>query len=379
MVLENNDYPRDSRVRKEAETLASVGWDVEVLAPRVDGQPRHEVCNGVRVRRFRLRDGKGTMRGTAAEYLHALFAVTALVLVRVALRRPGIVHVHNPPDFFFPLMWIARLRGWRAVFDHHDDAAGMLRSMIGRESRVGSALRWLAQRSAATADLTVTTNETQADALRPYAKRLVTVKNAPPDFFAGNRPRAPRTQDRARLVFLGEIGVQDRVERTVEILEALGTVHGIDAELLIIGDGPCRERVEARAAALGVADRVTITGFVPYEAVPGFLASAHVGLDTSEPTPVNHGSTMIKIVEYLVVGLPVVATPLRESIVTGGNALTVAAGDDVADFAEPVADLLRAPDAWVAAAELAHRRGIQLRWATQGSILVNAYDDLVTS
>ncbi len=59
----------------------------------------------------------------------------------------------------------------------------------------------------------------------------------------------------------------------------------------------------------------------PLRGGPLLLASAHVGLDTAPPTEVNNGSTMVKILEYLVVGLPVVATALRETRVTGGEAI----------------------------------------------------------
>ena len=38
MLLENNPYPQDVRVRNEAEALAAAGHAVTVLAPRAPGQ-----------------------------------------------------------------------------------------------------------------------------------------------------------------------------------------------------------------------------------------------------------------------------------------------------------------------------------------------------
>ena len=43
MLLENNPYPQDVRVRSEAESLAAAGHDVTVLAPRGAGQRRREI------------------------------------------------------------------------------------------------------------------------------------------------------------------------------------------------------------------------------------------------------------------------------------------------------------------------------------------------
>ena len=69
MLLENNPYPQDVRVRSEAESLARAGHSVEVVAPRGAEQPRRERVRGVDVIRFRLIDGgeRGAL-GFALEY-----------------------------------------------------------------------------------------------------------------------------------------------------------------------------------------------------------------------------------------------------------------------------------------------------------------------
>jgi glycosyltransferase involved in cell wall biosynthesis/GT2 family glycosyltransferase len=374
MVLENSTYPLDARVRLEAESLVGRGLSVEVLAPREPGRPVRELIDGVYVTRFPLIDGRGELLGTAAEYLVSCCAIAAAVLPRLACKRRGTLHVHNPPDFFFPLLWIARRRGWSSVFDHHDDAAGMLRAKIGRATPVESVLAWMRRRSAAVADLTITTNDTQRELLEADARRVVVVRNCPPAWFADHRPAPPT--GRARLVFLGEIGEQDRVERTVDLLCELVNGRGLDVELLIIGDGPRRRAVELRAEQLDVVDRVNITGWVAFEEVPGLLASAHVGLDTAPSTDVNNNSTMVKIIEYLVVGLPVVATALSETLVTGGEAIVTVEEDSLEAFVAPLVELLTSTERWSASAARARARGRELLWPTQAERLLAAYRDL---
>lgn len=373
MVLENNAYPADARVRKEAESLAEAGHAVEVLAPRRAGEPRRETVDGVRVTRVWLPDGGGGLAGTAFEYAIACCVLSAAALARLARARGGVLHVHNPPDFFFPLMWLARARGWRSVFDHHDDAAGMLRDKLGRRTRAEALLAWMRARSARAADLTIVTNDTQRALVQRHAREVLAVPNCPPAWFAEHRSARP--DGRARLVFLGEIGRQDRVERAVEVLAHV-LAGAVDAELLIVGDGPQREAVRRRAAELGVSERLTITGWVPYERVPELLASAHVGLDTAPPTDVNNGSTMVKIREYLVVGLPVVASALRETLLTGADALVPVARDDAEAYAAPVLELLGSPERWHACAERARARGMELLWPVQAERLCAAYRSL---
>lgn len=371
MVLENNRYPQDSRVRKEAESLAESGRSVEVLAPREPDRPNHERIRGVRVTRFPLPEGNGALLGTAIEYVVAFFAIASLVLPRLARSRTGTLHVHNPPDFFFPLLWFARRRGWSTVFDHHDDAVGMLRAKIGRATPLDALLAWMRNRSARIADLTITTNDTQRELLQTQARRTVVVRNGPPAWFADHRPSPP--SGRARLVFLGEIGAQDRVERAVDVLSVLVNDRRLDVELVIVGDGPQRPAVEDQANRLGVAERVKITGWISYEEVPGVLATAHVGIDTAPLTEVNHGSTMIKIHEYLAVGLPIVASALRETKITGQNALIAIEQESVDAFVEPLASLLADRDAWSNLAELARARGDHLHWSEQAAALIAAY------
>ncbi len=371
MVLENNTYPRDARVRLEAESLAEAGLVVEVLAPRQQDRPAHEVIGGVRVTRLPLPDGQGKLLGTAVEYLAACLVIGPAVTRRLLTKRQGILHVHNPPDLFFPLLWLARRRGWSTVFDHHDDAAGMLRDKIGRTTFLESVLAWMRRQSARAADLTITTNDTQRELVEGDARRVAVVRNCPPVWFANHRSSAP--SGRVRLVFLGEIGEQDRVERAIDVLAELLGNHGVDAELLVVGDGPRREAIEERARRLDLAGRVHVTGWVPYEQVPELLASAHIGLDTAPPTDVNSGSTMVKIREYLVIGLPVVATALRETMITGGDAVVAIEEDSVAAFVGPLYELLSSAEAWRASADRARARGMELLWPAQGERLLAAY------
>lgn len=371
MILENSRYPLDPRVRKEAESLVESGLSVEVLAPREADRPVRELIRGVRVTRFPLPEGNGELLGTAIEYIVAFCVITTAVLPRLARSQRGTLHVHNPPDLLFPLLLLARWRGWSTVFDHHDNAAGMLRAKLGRRTPAEWILAWMRNQSARVSDLTITTNDTQRELVGAVARRVVVVRNGPPAWFADHRASPPAR--RARLAFLGEIGVQDRVERAIEILSLLINDRQLDVELLIIGDGPQRGKVEEGARRLGVSDRVSITGWVPYEEVPVLLASAHVGLDTAPLTEVNHGSTMVKILEYLAVGLPVVASALRETKVTGGAAITTITEDSAAAFIAPLVELITSKDAWKMSADRARLRGGELQWPVQAACLLDAY------
>jgi len=52
MLLENQAYPQDVRVRREANALTAAGYTVSVICPAKPGQPSREVIKGVRIYRY---------------------------------------------------------------------------------------------------------------------------------------------------------------------------------------------------------------------------------------------------------------------------------------------------------------------------------------
>jgi len=83
------------------------------------------------------------------------------------------------------------------------------------------------------------------------------------------------------------------------------------ARLLLVGDGPEREAVLARADALGVGDGVEHAGAVPPSDVPALLHRADVAVAPYPPLDDFYFSPL-KVYEYLAAGLPVVASAVGE-------------------------------------------------------------------
>ena len=79
MVVENNGYSSDQRVRYEALALTDAGYDVSVIAPAEDGQPCREIVDGVQV----LRYPPGPRGEGALSYLVEYAYATAVSLVLV--------------------------------------------------------------------------------------------------------------------------------------------------------------------------------------------------------------------------------------------------------------------------------------------------------
>jgi len=88
------------------------------------------------------------------------------------------------------------------------------------------------------------------------------------------------------------------------LLRAFARVHAQRAELrlVLIGDGPARETLEALAAELGVAEHVTFTGALPFDEVPCYLKAADVFAFAS----VTETQGLVTI-EAMAAGLPIIA------------------------------------------------------------------------
>jgi glycosyltransferase involved in cell wall biosynthesis len=97
------------------------------------------------------------------------------------------------------------------------------------------------------------------------------------------------------------------------LVRALGVLRekNVAPQLLLVGDGPERERLEALARAEGLSSMLTFTGSVAQEQVPAYLAAADVAVATYHPDTGRYFSPL-KLFEYLAAGLPVVAAELGE-------------------------------------------------------------------
>jgi glycosyltransferase involved in cell wall biosynthesis len=126
---------------------------------------------------------------------------------------------------------------------------------------------------------------------------------------------------RLRLVWAGRLADGKGLEVLLDALAILvrDEADGHRTELVMIGDGPARPGLEARAAARGVAERIHWLGYVADRAVYlDALASCDLFVF---PSPAEGFPKVI--LDAMAAGLPVVATPsgeLRE--VAGAGAIT---------------------------------------------------------
>ena len=111
-------------------------------------------------------------------------------------------------------------------------------------------------------------------------------------------PRAPFT-----LIYAGAHGPANGLDT---VLDAAALLRDRPIRILLVGDGPVKADLEARAAHEQLPN-VTFRDPVPKTAMPDLLATAHAGLMVLRDAPLfAFGVSPNKLFDYLAAGLPVV-------------------------------------------------------------------------
>jgi glycosyltransferase involved in cell wall biosynthesis len=382
MALGNNPYPRDTRVRQEALALVEAGFRVTVISPRAADQPRREVVDGVQLVRF---PPPPPARGTLAygiEFSYVTLAM-AVYLLDVWLRQGfDVLHVHNPPDTLVLAGLLPKALGKKLVFDHHDLAPELYGAKYDDPSPlIVRVLRGFERLSSRLADRVITVNESyrritvERNGVDP--EHVVVVRNGPP--LAQLEPAEPDEALRAKagtlIGYLGLIARQDGVDHLLRALHHLEHDLGVDDwHAVIIGRAEEPGPLEQLAEELGVARKITWTGFQPEEVWRRLLSSVDICSVPDPSNGLNDHSTVIKTMEYMALGKPVVAYDLAEHRVSAGDAALYAEVNDPLEMARAFARL--AGDAQLRAClGAAGRRRVRdgLAWEFSAERLVELY------
>jgi len=168
-----------------------------------------------------------------------------------------------------------------------------------------------------------------AESMSRVRGKVKVVSNAidPARFPERIQPKRP-AHGRFTVGFVGTLKAWHGVD---VLLEAFAQLHNTepDTRLLVVGDGPEREKLEAKVSALAVGDAAEFTGAVQASEVPGLIASMDAAV---APYPALNPFyfSPLKVFEYMAAGRAVVASAigqLTEIIESERTGLLVPPGD----------------------------------------------------
>jgi len=388
IIVQNLPVPLDRRVWLECQALIARGYRVSVICPKGPGDPARQHIDGVDIYKYAPAPEAEGLLGFAWEFAYSWVRTAWLSLAAWRHRRFDIIQACNPPDTYWLLALLWRLRGVKFVFDHHDLNPELFISRFGRPTGLLKrleyrGLRWLERRTFRAADRIISTNESyKAVAVRRGDRRPghVTVVRSGPDTeqMRPIYPAHPRPADGIELVYLGIMGPQDGVDQVLLVVDELVNRRGrTQVTATLLGFGDCLEELKVQSAQLGLDDRVTFTGRVDRVAIAEYLSRADIGLCPDLKTPLNDLSTMNKTMEYMSYGLPAVSFDLVETRVSGADTLLYAPSGDIGAFADQVERLIDDPALRVELGRKARSRvASELDWRPQAEAYVAVFDEV---
>jgi glycosyltransferase involved in cell wall biosynthesis len=389
MLIENCPVPEDLRVWDEAMALRDAGVAVSIIGPKGRNQQESYIClEGIHIYRYRLPLQATSMKGYCVEYGLALLMTLFLSLKVLFQRGFDVIHAANPPDFFFVIALFYRIFGKKFVFDQHDPAPELfLVKFKGKPERsipLQKLLLFLEYCSYRTSQMVITSNLSQKQfALErghTDAHKVFVVRNGP-DL---RRMRLISPEPALKmgrpylLAYVGVMGEQDGVEYTLHALHHLVHKQGRkDVSLMLVGDGDRKPALLDLACDLRINSYVNFVGWVSPEDVSRYLSAADVGLVPDPQNGMNEFCTMVKTMEYMALGKPIVAFDLAETRISAQDAALYAIPNLIEDFAEKIAILLDDEETRRKLGTIGQRRvKEELSWEHSKEELLTAYRTL---
>lgn len=353
MLVENAAVPQDPRVWNEALALRQCGFQVCVICPKDEERNEAYVCiEGVHIYRY----GLPTLVHRSSSYIKE-YMVAMLKTLRLSItvwRKHGfdVIHAANPPDTFFAIGLLYRLIGKKFIFDQHDLTPEVFHVRFqGRMKPLYKLLQFFERCSYQTANLVITTNESQKRVAikRGHCKpdKVFVVRNGPDiDKFKFHQLKPELKQGKTFLLsYVGVMGIQDGVDYALRALSRLVHQHGYqDILFALIGDGDQLPMLKKLTHELELDEYVHFTGWLTREELLDYLAVTDVCITPDPSNELNDCSTMLKTMEYMAIGKAAVAFDLPETRYTAQDAALYATPNDIEDFADKIALLLRNAD-----------------------------------
>jgi len=325
----------------------------------------------------RLGDHSRVIRvGLPLRCFRQLYAPQAAIIAPILALRADLVHVHLGEDLaVIPLgSAVARLHHLPLVLTihtslHHTLAVSNLRSAVLKT--LGSPIeRWGEHFAEAVLVITPRLHRLLLSEGVEEDRIHVIPPGVNPSLFEGPFEDPFSGVGKPRVVFVGRLAPQKGVSTLVE---AAGLLKDPSAQVLLVGDGPERPKLEREAKRIGVGDRVRFLGFFAHDRLPAVLAHADLLV-----LPSLYEELGTVLLEAMQAALPIVASRtggIPDVIEDGINGLLVPPGEPEA-LAHAINHLLADRDLARRLSEGARERAKDYDWEVLAERVLRVYQDV---
>jgi glycosyltransferase involved in cell wall biosynthesis len=264
----------EHQTRRFAQALARRGAAVTLLAPRLESRtPASEKERHVVVRRFRLRAAPNLGGRHLGAYLCWCFCISSWLWRN--RRSFDLIYVVHGRLHAFPAVVAGRwLRKPVVVKPGRGGEVSFDLSVVRRKRVLGS---FFARSIARNTTTWVANSQAIAADLARWGIPSERVHVIPNGVEVSDDGERRSNNGVVHFVSMGRLEAEKAVDQTIRAFAGLPA--DTPAQLMILGDGPCRSELEALSRRLGQESRIVFTGAV--EDVTAYLKGADVYLSTS--------------------------------------------------------------------------------------------------
>jgi len=357
--------PFDPRIfHKEARSLAEAGYEVTVVVPHA----QDDQVDGVRVRAV----PQPTSRIER-------MLITSWKVLRAGLSEGAdVYHFHDPELLIAGLL--LKILGHKVIYDVHED---LPKTFSNKHYIPRLCQGWMAWASnliekaiARRLDAVVPATE---DIAKNFARcrRVAIVKNYPGSSGLSQAPEVEHRNGTFRCSYVGALSEARGVSKIVEALSELEDVENI--ELVLCGIfSPSAYEKEVRGLP-GFA-RTQYRGWLDPISVPSFLSTVDVGLVCIQPEDQYFTSLPTKLFEYMLAGLPVIASnfPLWREIVERKQCGLCVDPREPREIAEAIRYLHAHPEVRAEMGKNGRKAALsEFSWESQSKVLIDLYGGIL--
>lgn len=316
MILYNN-FSSDSRVLREAKSLAKAGFDITILAINDKNLPEFEIKNNIKIKRVLKMYGPFIRPHLLRKRRSWLIEAAKLVQHEVA----DVYHSHDFNTLF--LGWYAASKNKaRLIYDSHEYLLGIkkmtkFKNLFDRIFYPLFLFGWKLHEKflIKKADVVITVNRVIAQALvkkykikKPYV--IMNCEDIKPIKTSNIlRKKFNISQNKKIILYQGGFAKGRGLFNLIKAMEFLPD----NFILVILGNGDIKEELKKLTKELKLNKKIIFVPAVSMEELPSYTTSADLGVLPYEKVSLNNYYCLPnKIFEYMSAGLPVVASNFPE-------------------------------------------------------------------
>lgn len=319
IISVTSDLVTDQRVHKVALSLHNEGFKV-LLFGRKTSQSKPLEKREYKTKRTKLLFQKGFL----------FYANYNIWLFFYLMTHHADILLANDLDTLPANYLASKFKRIKLVFDSHEYFTGVP-ELINR-ARVRNIWKGFEQFILPRVDIVYTVNDSIAEIYRnEYKKDIFVVRNMPfekqPKYKSDDETfgiipathsetavvlnliyETLKTEKRKIIIYQGAINVDRGLEEMFEAMEWLD-----DVVFLMIGNGDLYKKFKNQLKKLHYADRIIMTGSIPFQYLSAFTELATLGISFEKSTNINYKfASPNKVVDYIHAGIPVLASRLVE-------------------------------------------------------------------